>query len=274
MLANGAGARLSSYKNVIGCLLDRFSFISWDYRGLFDSGRPVRGYDGLRMADHARDALCVLDHFDLKTPHVMGWSMGVQVLLEAHRLRADYCRSMVLIGGVSGHPYETFFGTAAFSTVLPGLFRTGQSLDSLVAWVLPRLTSAPWLVTALVRAGLLHHDIDRDAFADAARNFADLDVHVFCEIMLELGRHDASEELAHIRCPTLLLTGSKDMFTPLERARDITAHMPDARFVLIPGATHYAPLEMPDLVCDALANFYAGRGATSSPAVAHGPAAG
>ncbi len=67
-----------------------------------------------------------------------------------------------------------------------------------------------------------------------------------------MARPDSRPGLAAIRCPTLMLVGDQDTLTPPERAREISAGIPGARLVTIPGCGHLSPLECPDEVSRAL----------------------
>ena len=61
LLANGLGATVTAYRYLLTRFSRTFRFVSWDYRGLYASGRPVGGYDSLDVACHAKDALAVLE---------------------------------------------------------------------------------------------------------------------------------------------------------------------------------------------------------------------
>lgn len=58
-------------------------------------------------------------------------------------------------------------------------------------------------------------------------------------------RPDASDLLAEISCPTLVIVGEKDALIPPQLARDYTSQIPGAQFVVIPHAGHLSNLEQP-----------------------------
>lgn len=264
LLANGAGATVSAYRFIIERFADVFRFVSWDYRGLYSSGRPVRGYDGLNVEDHAQDALAVVDALGVERFHALGWSMGVQVLLEAQRAGAARFETLVLHNGVPGKTWDTLGGASlqhgALRRVVDPLLRAAQRVDGLLERALASALEWPQLIPLAIRAGIVHHDVDRGTFADVARGFKDLDMHLYLELLRRLGRHDAGDMLAKVRCPTLLLQGSNDRMTPLSVAQRMAREIAGAKLVLLPGGTHYAAVEMPVLVNEHLEEFWRGAG--------------
>lgn len=111
-------------------------------------------------------------------------------------------------------------------TMLPKLFGQ-QLLDSPLEYV--QETSAVILRT------------DPRACAAAQRGMAD--------------RVDCRPQLGRINLPTLVLCGEKDVISPPKEMREIAAAIPSARYVEIPGASHMAPLEMPQPVNAAIEDF-------------------
>lgn len=58
---------------------------------------------------------------------------------------------------------------------------------------------------------------------------------------------DISPLLPTIRTKALLIWGDNDTFVPLQDGKDIAQRLPNARLVVIPGATHKLPYERVDL---------------------------
>ncbi len=70
-------------------------------------------------------------------------------------------------------------------------------------------------------------------------------------------RPDASAYLHEIKCPTLLIVGRYDNWSPVSQHQDMLALLPDARLEIIEEAGHFSPLEQPDRVSDLLQHFLA-----------------
>jgi len=256
LLINGIGASAMAYAYVADAFGDRFRIVCFEYRGLHGSGRPLRGYSALTIKDHARDALALLEHLDIERAHTVGWSMGVQVLLELYRLASPRIESMVLHGGVAGRPFETLALSPRLGRVAPRVLVSLQRRDRLAGRALAFGVDGRWFVPLAVRLGLTHHGIDHALFRELAVGFKDHDLHLLFEMMRHMGEHDARDVLGTIRCPTLVLTGSRDFLASVELARAMVDEIPRATLSLVPGGTHYALVEFPTLINRALANFW------------------
>ena len=66
---------------------------------------------------------------------------------------------------------------------------------------------------------------------------------------------DTQEQLAGLTCPTLVLAGAEDPSTPPPAAHLIGERITGARVEIIPGASHMATLEAPEVVSGLLDTF-------------------
>ena len=107
MLANGLGGSYLAYCFLIDHFKDRFRFYCWDYRGVYSSGEPTGGDEGLHIENHAADAVALLEHEKLQKVFAVGWSMGVQVLVEMCRDHGHLFDNLVLHNGVAGKAFHT-----------------------------------------------------------------------------------------------------------------------------------------------------------------------
>jgi pimeloyl-ACP methyl ester carboxylesterase len=77
------------------------------------------------------------------------------------------------------------------------------------------------------------------------------------QIRALLGRPDATGVLEQIRCPTLLLTGREDGWSPPARHEEMAAKIPGSQLVVIPECGHMSMLERPGAVTEALRRWLA-----------------
>lgn len=63
---------------------------------------------------------------------------------------------------------------------------------------------------------------------------------------------DMMSELGHIAQPTLVITGEEDRLTPPKYAHYLAEHLDNARLVLLPNVGHYAHIEAPEAIADAI----------------------
>jgi pimeloyl-ACP methyl ester carboxylesterase len=254
VLANGLGGTYSTWRHQYALLGEKYRILSWDYRGLFSSGRPSR-LDSFGLDAHIRDLDLLLDAEGIEKTLLVGWSMGVQVNFEYYRKNPGRVAAIVILNGVPGHPFSTAFGGRAFRNIIPLGIGLMKSLAPALGGPTKIVTQWSGLAPTLQAIGMAAKSLDLDVFNDLVHEFASLDFEAYAETLRELGEHDATDLLHRIEVPTLIITGSRDFFTPLPTARAMEQAIPGAKLVVIEGATHYAAVEFPREVNEAIRSF-------------------
>jgi pimeloyl-ACP methyl ester carboxylesterase len=77
------------------------------------------------------------------------------------------------------------------------------------------------------------------------------------QMLALLGRPDARPILPTIACPTLLLSGREDIWSPPERHAEMASIIPNSRLVVVANAGHMAPMEQPAAVANAMRDWLA-----------------
>jgi pimeloyl-ACP methyl ester carboxylesterase len=263
LLANGLGGTYIAWRHLYNYFSDRFQFFSWDYRGTYRSSAPDNP-ERLRMEDHVRDALCLCEREGITSAVWASWSMGVQLSLEIYRHAPDLFRALILLNGTYGNAFDTAFGWKGSATILPA----GASLAQRIALPLSLAGRAVvrWngFIRLLKKTGLVGATLDEEIFKDLAREFATLDVRSYMTIFKSLGHHSAKDVLAKIGVPVLVISGDRDPFTPRKVAEKMARRIPGAEICVIPGGTHYAPVEYPELVNLRIEKFLREKGLLSA----------
>jgi pimeloyl-ACP methyl ester carboxylesterase len=171
-----------------------------------------------------------------------GHSMGGRVALEVVRRAADRVRGLALLNtGV--HPLRP--GEVAARAELVRIAREQGMAALAAAWLPPMMGAAPARIAALMP--LLTAMVERSTPASFAG-----------QIKALLERPDAEAVLPSIRVPTLLMSGTRDTWSPLEQHREIQRQIPHATLVAIEDAGHMAPIEQPAAVARALREWLSG----------------
>ncbi len=254
VLANGLGGTYSVWRHQYALLDRHYKVISWDYRGLFRSGRPSR-METLAMSEQAGDLEAVLEAEGVDRALFIGWSMGVQYNFEYYRNHADQFVGLLVLNGVAGAPYETAFGGAAVGQLIPVGIDVMKRAAPIISVGSKLATQSRRLIPALQALGMVATTLDEDVFTDLTREYATLDFEVYAETLRYLGLHDASDLLHRIEVPTGIVTGSKDFFTPLPTAEAMAETIPDADLLVVEGGTHYAAVEFPREVNEYIRDF-------------------
>ncbi|MFZ1992196.1 MAG: alpha/beta hydrolase [Alphaproteobacteria bacterium] len=172
---------------------------------------------------------------------IAGHSMGGRVALEVHRLARERIeRLMLLDTGVA--PVRA--GEAEERAVLVNLARTKGMKALAEAW-LPGMVREERLKDEALMVPL-RAMVERFTPEDFARQVEAL-----------LNRPDARGELARIACPTTIVCGRQDKWSPLDRHELIHRAVPHSKLVVIEDSGHMTPAEQPSSVTYALRDWLA-----------------
>jgi pimeloyl-ACP methyl ester carboxylesterase len=258
MLCNGLGGSMVVWQPLIRRFASRFRLISWDYRGLYAS-RPAPDPGAYGIPAHVRDLLALMEREQVEAPVLVGWSMGVQVILELHRSHPDVARALVALHGTAGYPLRTAFDASIAELVSPAIFGAMNLLGRNLAGIGPRLARNANVIDGFMRGvsqlGWMGRGIDPGAFGQLAEEWTSMDLATYAEIFRQLNEHDASDLLASIRTPTLAIAGGRDRFTPPHLSARLAAEMPDAVLHIVDEATHFGPLEHPDAIGECIEDY-------------------
>ncbi len=260
MLANGLGGRLYSWGPLMEALGDGYRFISWDYRGLFESGAPER-LRNLSIPDHADDLRAILDAEGVEQALLAGWSMGVQVSLEFTTRHPRRVLGLVLLNGTYGQVLGT-----AFQPLVPlpyvdivlheviDLLRARPRLCARLGALAthPRLLEAEARLLSLVvrrpYAGSFYKRYVRDVFG--GDHFSR-----YLRLFQELDAHSVYHLLPNIEAPALIVYGLLDILTPAYQSRQMVRRMPNAEGFRIGRASHFIVAEHPQQLADRVSDF-------------------
>jgi pimeloyl-ACP methyl ester carboxylesterase len=224
------GRSRASWQSQTPALTDAYQLLLPDTRGTGDS---VYNGDDYSLATFAEDALRLLDHLEIESTHVVGWSMGSAVAQELALLAPERVRSLTLLTpwGQTDEVMHQHFQEMVDAVV------SGPSLVGVEALTLELILSTQALagiddVTAAARVA-----VAEPGFPTAEA----LTGHIRACM-----RHDTEGRLASLSIPTLVVGGSEDRLIPAHHAENLASTIPSAQLVILEGplASHALPIEM------------------------------
>ena len=245
---------------VIDDLCDHFTVVRWHYRGHGQSGDPADA-NRLTVQDFCADLRGVLTRLDMPRDVILaGHSMGVQLILQYAHTHPEQIAALVPICGSYGRPLDTFHNSTMLRDALP-------YLEWLVDWA-PERVQRFWNAVApqrfwyqVARRGELNPRLIQPSdFFPYLEHAGQMDLRIFLHLLRNLSEHDAGPFLEEILVPTLIIAAELDTFTPLARSLEMHERLPDSELVVLPGASHAGPLELPDAVSNAVVHFLQRRG--------------
>ena len=260
VLANGLGGRLYAWEPLVERLASRYQILSWDYRGLFGSGAPSYPR-ALAIPSHARDLHKILAHEGVERASLVGWSMGVQVSLEAALQAPRRIERLVLLNGTYGHVFQTglqpLFRAPGVPSMLHAIVERLTQPSSLPALWVQACARHPLHVRPLVAllnqvrrkasVGSLYAQYVEDVFGSSFPNYL--------RLFQELDAHSVYHYLPRLKHQALVVSGALDWLTPARQAFRVAKRLPHAEHLHLPLASHFALIEYPERVSDRIEAF-------------------
>lgn len=199
----------------------------------FPDSRAIDGYGTVdTLQGMARVALeQAPESFDL-----FGHSMGGRVALEVFRLAPQRVRRLAL----------SSTGVHSLGANETGNRRALQALGHDEGFAALVGTWLPPMVAEANRSKPIYGAM-RQMCLDAGQATFDAQIEAL------LGRPEQESLLGQIRCPTLVITGERDAWSPPAQHEAIAGRIADSTLVIVEGAGHMLPLEAPDAVNQAIA---------------------
>lgn len=187
------------------------------------TNRP--GPTTMTVDDYAGAVRAELTRRGLEHVCVVGHSLGSAIAL---RMAVEYPALVSRLALV---------GAGARMRVLPALLEEARSDPPAAKWKLVEMGFTP------------AHLAEARAFFE---QLAPLAPGMLYRDLAACDGFDIMSELGHIDQPTLIVTGEEDRLTPPKYARFLAEHLDSAQLALLPNAGHYAQLESPAAVADAI----------------------
>jgi pimeloyl-ACP methyl ester carboxylesterase len=169
---------------------------------------------------------------------VAGHSMGGRVALEVVRMAPDRVERLALLDtGV--HPRAA--GEEAKRQALVELARSQGMAAMAARWLPPMLHPDHFALLGPLTEMVLRST--PETFANQQRALLD--------------RPDARKVLTLIQCPTMVLCGRQDAWSPVSQHEEIAASNPHAKLVIVDDCGHMSPVEQPTAVTEALCDWLA-----------------
>jgi len=237
VLTHGLGSDLEYWMPHVEALAAHHRVLRWDLRGAGGSGKPPGPYD---VALFARDLAALLDHLGETAAHLLGHSGGGVV---SQRFALDFperTRSLVLVS-TSSEVSER--AARAWSRLADMVERDGFG---------PERDADVRAFSAAFAAG--HPDVVREL----ARRTRLGDPRAYAATTRAFGSYGWTGELGRVRAPALILQGLEDTLTPPGGSVILSRGLGRSRLVMVPGAGHNLPIEMPSFFVTTVLAFLAG----------------
>jgi pimeloyl-ACP methyl ester carboxylesterase len=226
ILINGFASPMDTWNPpVLSRLARYFRVIIFDNRGTGYSSAPDIPFT---IPLFAADTVALMDALGISRAYVLGLSMGASIAQELVLTCPEYVERLVLVAGTCGGDEMVPMDKAAWERLSD---KTGTDIANRMFSVLfPEdwlASHDPWQYCPEVNEITTGENAARQADALASWE----------------GSYD---RLPEIRCPVLVVTGTKDVVIPPENAAVLADRIPGARLTRIPGAGHGLQYQCPE----------------------------
>ena len=253
---DGIGCDGFAWKYIVRDFAARHRIVRWHYRGHGRSGIPTDpervGFD-----DISADLKAVLRATRTPQAVLLGHSMGVQVTLEYHRRHPEQVLGLVLICGSHGLPLDTFHDSKAMKIMLPSMIAAAGKYPQAMNLIWRLLAGGELAYQLATHLEVNRRLVRRDDFAPYFRHLAGMDPRLFLGMLKHASEHSAYDHLPRVDVPTLIVAGTEDTFTPYWLSEEMHARIPRSELLTVPGGSHVAPIEHPELIALRLEKFLA-----------------
>jgi pimeloyl-ACP methyl ester carboxylesterase len=236
----------------------------WDYPALPHGSVEGSIRKTLTVNYLARCQKAVMDHAEFASATLAGWSLGPHINAEFAALYPDSYSAIIALCGLPGASFATrqhrsdssstaqIFGTGTFS---PRAAHWFSQKNDLLEKLKKQLNKSEHPTRWARRFGLVSPDIDELLCDAIIKEFIELSIFTYLQYLYAASTHNTRGLLAKSLKPVLVAAGDKDIFVNHLKVRRISARIADSEFLLIKGATHFAPLEYPQLLALQINDF-------------------
>ncbi len=208
--------------------------------GQNDNAR-LRNYD---LDGLSADTVALLDHLQVPSATVIGWSFGSMIGLHAMARNTGPIQRAVLLGGFARRRL------APAEVLLARLLRYSPG----------RMRRLPFHDKLMYRS---HHGAFAEQPDDLWQFFLDrcgsAPIKAVAHRALILHRTDLREQLAQVHGPVLIVTGDCDPLVPRAAALELRQHLPQSVHVELADCGHFAALSHTDLLAEVIRGFLSER---------------
>jgi 3-oxoadipate enol-lactonase len=218
LLIHGLLSDLTCWRYQVDSLTRHYRIIMVDLKGFGKSTKPRNEY---RVHSHADDLFKLLQHLNITQTHVCGLSMGGMVAEVLAIKFPQVVKGLVLAD------------SAAMIADYAVSDRLTLISDHDMNWF------ADWGTKKILR---LASDEARNHVREMIRRVDRSDYRL---AIISTAGFNIANDLKKIQSPVLIIQGEKDETVPMWHAEQLKSWIPQAKFVVMKGASHMTPVDNP-----------------------------
>ena len=246
VLVYGIACIINHWHHQVEYFSKKYRVITFDLRG-HQKSNPVADMNHLGMDHLGKDVIGLLAHLKIKKAHFAGHSFGAPLILNLYKMKPELFKSMIFINGFARNPIKGMFGLDVVEPFFYFVKAQYKAQPDLWNTLWKMAVDNPMAMYFAALAGGFNlkvtHFKDIEVYC---RGVARLNLDVFLTMFETLMEYDGEPVLETIEVPALIISGEKDMVTPLRFQYHFKEAIKHSEFVLVPYGSHCTQLDFPD----------------------------
>lgn len=227
--------------------------IGWNHRGTGGSARPTDGR--VDLDSFVEDAIAVMDASAIDSCVIASWSTGVTIAFELATRHPERVAGILAVAGVPGNTFSTMLAPLRVPPLVARNVMTGIAHSvALTGHALAPLTRRlPWtnLTTDIIRrTRIINPAADTAELRVLLQEFFTTHPAWYAKLALSVAKH-SRVSLSEIDIPVTFVAGKWDVLTSARAMQTASQRVKGSRYRQL-GATHFIPVEFPDVVLEEL----------------------
>ena len=231
ILLHGATNTHEIWKPLLSGFSEKFRVIAPDNRG---HGRTINPEPTLTYQMMAEDLAGLIKALDLDSPYIFGYSDGGQAALDL-ALRYPGLAGVLVLGGIWHRQTKSY-----------------QEAITRIGFVGPGVVDYRIVMNHVPPDWI---EGQREVHQDPRPDYPQILLEQLSRLWwTPLGYEE--DDFRKISCPVMIIMGEKDEFIPLQEGVELADKIPNAEFVVIPGAEHSDVIMSGGIILDLILDFF------------------
>lgn len=251
----------------LACLINHWHFqiehfaqthqvIAFDVRGHHRSEIP-KDLSQLSLEAVARDIQYMFREIGVRKAHFVGHSFGAQTILKTYDLAPEIFHSITFINGFAKNPIKGMFGLDVVEPFFRFVKAQYDRNPDLLDGVWKKIIENPLSILGAGAAGGFNLKLTQLKDIEIyARGVAQTPLKVFIPFFESMMGFQGQEIAPKIQVPTLIISGEKDMVTPLKFQEELHHLIQGSEFARVPYGSHCTQLDFPEYINLKLDQFF------------------
>ncbi len=243
----------------LACLINHWHFqiehfshhyqtIAFDIRGHHKSSLPSDP-NNLSLEAVAKDIPYLFRELGIKKAHFVGHSFGAQSILKTYELYPELFKSMIFVNGFAKNPIKGMFGLDVVEPFFQFIKSNYEKNPQFFDLVWKKIIENPLSILGAGMAGGFNLKLTQLKDIEIyARGVAQTSLSIFMPYFENMMKFEGEKIAATVDVPALIISGDKDMVTPLKFQEELHTLIKKSEFVRVPYGSHCTQLDFPDYI--------------------------